>query len=111
MRAPTGTISNATVANRRDIFRVTVPKTCAIINHALNKEGRLKRATTMNRKSPYRRLVPSLKIALHRSKLTRYWDTWRTKKKQSKRNLSKSSGLEGIFQAPEPNGLGEGFML
>ena len=82
MRTPTGTISNATVVNRKGIFHVTAPKTRVTTNRALNKEGGLKQMTTTNRKNPYKRLALSQKIAHHKNVPMKYWAIWRTKKKQ-----------------------------
>ena len=50
---PIETISNATVANRKGIFRATAPKTHATTNCVLSKEGEPKPMTTTNRTSPY----------------------------------------------------------
>ena len=111
MRAPTGTTSNATVANRKGTFHATAPKTRVTTSRALNKEGGFKQTITTNKKSPYKRLAPSQKIAHHKNVPMKYWGIWQTKRKQSKTNLSKSSEAGGIFRTPEPDGLGEGFTL
>ena len=111
MRAPIGTISNATVANRKGIFRATVPKIPTTTSHVLNKEGELKPMTTTNKKSPYKRLVLLQRITRHKNVPMKYWAIWQTKKKRSRTSLSKSSEMEGIFRTPEPDGLGEGFTL
>ena len=66
---------------------------------------------TMSRKNPYKQLALLQKIAHHKNVPTRYWAIWRIKKKQSRMSSSRSSEMEGIFQTPEPDGLGEGFTL
>ena len=111
VRAPTGIISNATVVNRKGIFHATAPKTRATTNRALNKEEGLKPTTTTSKRNPYKRLAPLQKIAHHKNAPMRYWAIWQTKKKQSRTSLLRSSEVEGIFQTPEPDGLGEGFTL
>ena len=111
MRALTGTISNATVVNRKGIFHVTAPKTRVTTNRALNKEGGLKQATTTNKKNPYKPLALLRKIARHKNGPMKYWAIWQIKKRRSKTSLSRSSEVEGIFRTPKPDGLGEGFTL
>ena len=111
MRAPTGTISSATVVNRKGIFHATAPKTRVTTNRALNKGEGLKPTTITSRRNPYKQLAPSQKIVHHKNVPMKYWAIWQTKKKQLKMSSSKSSGVEGIFRMPEPDGLGEGFML
>ena len=111
MRAPIGTTSSATVVNRKGIFRATAPKTRVTTNHVLSKEGGLKQATTTNKRNLYKQPVPSQRIARHENAPTKYWAIWQIKKKRSKTSLSRNSGVEGIFQMPEPDGLGEGFTL
>ena len=111
MRAPIGTISNATVVNRKGIFHATAPKIRVTTNRALNKEGGPKQTTITNRRNPYKRLALSQKIAHHKSVPMKYWAIWQTKKKQLRMSLSKSSEMGGIFRTPEPDGLGEGFTL
>ena len=111
MRVLIGIHSSATVANRKGILHATARKIHAIINHALNKEEGPKPMIITNRKSLYRQLAPSRTIALRKNELTKYWAIWQIKTKRSKTSLSKSSGMEGIFRTPEPDGLGEGFTL
>ena len=111
MRAPTGTPSNATVVNRKGILHDIAPKTHVTTNHALNKDGGLRRMTTTNRRNLYKRPAPSRKIARLENAPTKYWAIWQTRKKQSKTSLLKSSEMGGIFHVPEPDGLGEGFTL
>ena len=65
----------------------------------------------MNRRNLYKRLAPLQKIAHPKNAPMKYWAIWQTKKKQLRMSLSKSSEVGGIFQTPEPDGLGEGFTL
>ena len=111
MRAPIGTVSSATVANRKGIFHATAPKIHATTNRVLSKGGELKQTTTTSKKNPYKWLALSQKIARHKNAPMKYWAIWQTKKKRSRTSLSKSSEMEGIFRTPEPDGLGEGFTL
>ena len=111
MRALTGTISNATVVNRKGIFHGIAPKTRVTTNHVLNKEGGLKRTTTTNKRNLYKQLAPLRKIAHHKNGPMKYWAIWQIRKKRSKTSSSRSSEMEGIVQVPEPDGLGEGFTL
>ena len=84
MRVPTGIPSNVTVVNRKDISHDTVLKTHATTNRVLNKEEELKQMTTTNKKSLYKRPVPSRKTARLKNEPTRYWAIWQIKMKQSK---------------------------
>ena len=111
MRVPIGITSNATVANRKGIFRVIAPKTHATINHVPIRGGRLRPTITMNKKNLYRQLAPLQTTELHKNAPTKYWALWPIKTKRLKMSLSKSSEMEGIFRTPEPDGLGEGFTL
>ena len=111
MRVPTGIPSNATVVNRKGILHDIALETHATTNHVLSRDEGLKRMTITNKRSLYKRPAPSRKIARPKNALTKYWAIWQTKMRQSKTSLLKNSGMEGIFHAPEPDGLGEGFTL
>ena len=111
MRVPTGIPSNATVVNRKGILHDIALKIHATINRVLSRDEGLKRMTTTNKKSLYKRPAPSRKIAHLKNAPTKYWAIWQIKMRQSRTSLLKSSGTEGIFHTPEPDGLGEGFTL
>ena len=67
--------------------------------------------TTTSRRNPYKQLALLQKIAHPRNEPMKYWAIWQIKKRRSKTSSSRNCEMEGIFRAPEPDGLGEGFTL